>query len=47
MIVPGATKDDLDLEKVRRYMRKAVQEKRRNYSENDDPWSVLKKLEWV
>ena len=47
VIVPGATKDDLDLEIVRRYMRKAVQEKRRDYSENDDPWSVLKKLEWV
>ena len=47
VIVPGATKDDLDLEVVRRYMRKAAQEKRRDYSENDDPWSVLKKLEWV
>ena len=47
VIVPGAIKDDLDLEIVRRYMRKAVQEKRRDYSENDDPWSVLKKLEWV
>lgn len=47
VIVPGATKDDLDLEVVRRYMRKAVQEKRRDYSANDDPWSVLKKLEWV
>ncbi|MCQ2395801.1 MAG: putative DNA binding domain-containing protein [Kiritimatiellae bacterium] len=34
VIVPGATKDDLDLEVVRRYMRKAAQEKRRDYSDH-------------
>jgi len=47
VFVPGATKDDLDMDAVRRYMRKAVREGRRDYSEDEDPWSVLKKLEWV
>lgn len=47
VFVPGATKDDLDMEAVRRYMRKAVREGRRDYLEDEDPWSVLKKLEWV
>lgn len=47
VFVDGVSKDDLDLEAVRRYMRKAVREGRRNYSEDEDPWSVLKKLEWV
>lgn len=47
VFVEGVTKDDLDMEAVRGYMRKAVHEGRRNYSEDEDPWSVLKKLEWV
>ena len=46
VFVDGVSKDDLDLEAVRRYMRKAVREGRRNYSEDEDPWSVLKKLKW-
>ena len=47
VIVEGVTKCDLDMDAVRRYMSKAVHEGRRNYPEDDDPWSVLKKLEWV
>lgn len=47
VFVEGATKDDLDMEAVRRYMRKAVREGRRNYLDDEEPWSVLKKLEWV
>ena len=46
VFVDGVSKDDLDLEAVRRYMRKAVREGRRIYSEDEDPWSVLKKLKW-
>ncbi len=45
--VPGVTRDDLDMDAVRKYMKKATDERRRNFSENDDPWAILKKLEWV
>ena len=45
--VPGATKEDLDMEAVRRYMRAAVETGRRSFSLDEDPWGVLKKLEWV
>ena len=47
VFVPGVTKDDLDMEAVRRYMRRSVAKGRRVYGENDDPWEVLVKLEWV
>ena len=47
VFVPGATKDDLDMEAVRKYMRRSVEKKRRSYSEDEDPWEVLLKLEWV
>ena len=47
VFVPGATKDDLDIEAVRKYMRRSVEKKRRPYSEDEDPWKVLLKLEWV
>ena len=47
VIMPGVTRDDLDMDAVRRYMKKAVKEKRRNFSNDDDPWDILKKLEWV
>lgn len=47
VFVPGVTKDDLDMEAVRRYMRRSVSKGRRVYGENDDPWEVLVKLEWV
>lgn len=47
VIVPRGTKDDLDMNKVAEYMKKANSEKRRNFDLNDDPWLILKKLEWV
>ena len=47
VFVPGATKADLSMEAVRRYMRRSVEKGRRAYSEDDDPWEVLLKLEWV
>gem|GEM_PF-498412 len=47
VFVPGATRDDLDMEAVRKYMRRSVEKKRRSYSEDEDPWEVLLKLEWV
>ena len=47
VFVPGATKDDLDMEAVRKYMRRSVEKKRRSYSEDEDPWDVLLKLEWI
>lgn len=47
VFVPGATKDDLNLDAVRRYMRKSVEKGRRAYAEDEDPWEVLLKLEWV
>ena len=47
VFVPAVTKDDLDMEAVRRYMRRSVDKGRRVYGENDNPWEVLVKLEWV
>ena len=47
VFVPGVTRDDLDMEAVRRYMRKSVKKGRRAYAEDEDPWEVLVKLEWV
>jgi len=47
VLVSGATRADLDMETVRRYMAKAVASKRRHFSEGEDPWDVLLKLEWV
>ena len=45
--VTRGTKDDLDMDKVADYMKKANSEKRRNFDLNDDPWLILQKLEWV
>lgn len=45
--VPGASREDLDMEAVRRYMRAAVETGRRSFALDEDPWGVLKKLEWV
>lgn len=45
--VPGATRDDLDMEAVRRYMRKAVDAGRRSFAADESPWNVLLKLEWA
>lgn len=47
VFVPGATRVDLDMATIRRYMRKAVAENRRNYAEDEDPWHTLLKLGWV
>ena len=44
VFVPGATSADLDMNAVRRYMRKANAENRRAFAPEDDPWSVLVKL---
>ena len=44
VFVPDATKDDLDMEVVRRYMRKAVMENRRAFADDEDPWRALVKL---
>ena len=44
VFVPDATKDDLDMEVVRRYMRKAVMENRRAFAGDEDPWRALVKL---
>ena len=47
VFVPGATREDLSMDAVRKYMRRSVEKRRRAYSEDDDPWEVLQKLEWV
>ncbi len=47
VFVQDAEKDELDMEKVRRYMGKAVAENRRDFSDDDDPWRILLKLGWV
>lgn len=47
VIVAGKNRDDLDLDTVRNYMRRATAQGRRTFSEQDDPWQVLKKLELV
>ncbi len=47
VFVPGATREDLDMAAVREYMAKAVTEGRRSFPPNEDPWLVLKKLQWV
>jgi ATP-dependent DNA helicase RecG len=38
---------DIDLDAVRRYMRRATEQGRRNFSDADDPLQVLKKLELI
>lgn len=45
VVVPGVTRDDLDMEMVREYMAKAVTEGRRSFLADEDPWLVLKKLQ--
>lgn len=44
VFVPDATRDELDMEAVRRYMRKAVAENRRAFAPEEDPWRALVKL---
>ena len=45
VFVPGATKDDLDMDAVREYMRIAVKCKRRDFDLDEDPWRILLKVE--
>ena len=47
VFVPDATRGELDMEKVRQYMRKAVAENRRDFSDDEEPWHILLKLGWV
>lgn len=47
VIVPGKTRDDLDITAVQTYMRQATTLGRRTFSDAEDPWLVLKKLELV
>lgn len=47
MIVPGVTKEDLDMDAVREYMKAALKKGRRNFTMKEDPWDILIKLELV
>lgn len=47
VFVPGATRADLDMDAVREYMRKAVAAGRRSFLPDEDPWLVLRKLQFV
>ena len=47
VIVPGKCRNDLDFDAVRQYMRKSTERGRRSFSDEDDPWQVLRKLELV
>lgn len=44
VFVPGAVRDELDVEAVRDYMRIAVDRKRRDFRLDEDPWRILRKL---
>ena len=44
VFVPGATKDDLDMDAVREYMHIAVKCKRRDFDLDEDPWRILLKI---
>ena len=44
ILVPGATKDDLDMDSVREYMRVAVKCRRRDFNLDEDPWRILMKI---
>lgn len=47
VFVPGATRADLDMALVRDYMAKAVAAGRRSFLADEDPWLVLRKLQFV
>jgi len=47
VMVPGKTRDDLDMSLVHAYMQQATALGRRTFSGAEDPWQVLKKLELV
>ena len=47
VIVPDKTIADIDLNAVQKYMRQAVEQGRRSFSEKDDPVQVLRKLELI
>ena len=47
VLVDGATIDDLDMERVREYMKAAKAAGRRDFSRDEDPWTVLRKFQLV
>lgn len=47
IIIPGVTKEDIDMEAVRDYMKRATAKGRRTFTMEEDPWDVLTKLELV
>ena len=47
MFVDGVGKGDLDMDTVREYMRGSKDAGRRDFAPDDDPWSVLLKLQFV
>ena len=47
VFVEGAARDDLDMERVREYMRAAKAAGRREFSPDENPWTVLRKFQLV
>lgn len=47
VFVEGATRDDLDMERVREYMRAAKTAGRREFAPDENPWTVLRKFRLV
>jgi len=47
MFVDGVGKNDLDMDAVREYMKASKEAGRRDFASDDDPWSVLIKLQFV
>lgn len=47
IIIPGVAKEDIDMEAVRDYMKRATAKGRRTFTMEEDPWDVLTKLELV
>ena len=47
VFVDGATRDDLDMERVREYMKCATAAGRREFAPDESPWTVLRKLQLV
>jgi len=44
VMVPRKTVADIDFNAVQEYMRRATAQGRRAFSEQEDPWQVLRKL---
>jgi ATP-dependent DNA helicase RecG len=47
IIIPGVTKEDIDMEAVRDYMKRSTAKGRRTFTMEEDSWDVLTKLELV